>query len=1080
MTLTLLTNLKGHDNWTPPPLVKEELRNVASQLGLDVNILQQNMKGGFGSVFIAEDHGLSRHVAIKILYKEWKPERMRREIDALRTFCSNQSIHSNLITIYSCFETEHYFCYTMECADNSAPAGEEYKPDSLCARIDKAVAEKSGPPSTEEIADFFHQLLDAVEYLHSQKLVHLDIKPDNILFVKGKLKLADYSLITRMEDVINKTCGTSGFVPPNQRHDLNGGLDGVDQDLYALGVVLRNYAGNSQTWDGVSSFSKELQAQPFYKKLNRFLLKACNACESERFHSVSELRKGFDACFPQKKTWGAMLAAGVPIVLLFIVLALQMIFVMNKRQKEKDGQEHRQASGIEEAFEQKRSNDLVNELLNKHERFSNDSDIVARSLFYGYPDAIVEKIVEKKANVNAVFVLPENMRRQAGARQETTALFLAVEQNRPRIVELLLKHGADVNWKDENGNTVKDLPCPEEIREILKSEGIKVKDAMSAGKLATVAMPEEYLYAVVDLSGGPEAANYPVRYTNAAPDLNGDICRTTELWLRKIEPGTFTMGSSADEVGHQNGIDMVQHEVTLTHLFYIGVFECTQKQWELVMGSNPSFFQGDCRPVENIPYNMIRATDTQDWAGWPAYGHGIRPTTFMGKLHEKTGLLFDLPTEAQWEYACRAGTTTALNSGKNLMEIVRDAAMDEVGRYQSNQFDGKSGYGKAHARVGSYLPNPWGLYDMHGNVREWTLDWWGASTGSTAAVTDPVGPAMGSECVNRGGSWDNHARNCRSAIRFYNAPMMGGLKGIGFRICCYPECVSYAVVDLSGGATAEKYPVRYTSTPPDLDDDTCRTTELWLRKVNPGSFSMGATFNEVGHNRQFDMEPHKVTLTQMFYIGVFECTQKQWELVMGGNPSKYTGDCRPVECVSYDSIRGMDAGAGWPSHGHAVDPTSFMGKLQAKTGLVFDLPTEAQWEFACRAGTTSFLNSGKKMMSDRHDSALDEVGRYAFNKADRKGGYSEHTKVGSYLPNSLGLYDMHGNVWEWCLNWGKERIDSTAAETDPVGYQRGSYRVRRGGGWSAYARSCRAGSRDGEVPSCDDCDFLGFRVLFLP
>ena len=131
-------------------------------------------------------------------------------------------------------------------------------------------------------------------------------------------------------------------------------------------------------------------------------------------------------------------------------------------------------------------------------------------------------------------------------------------------------------------------------------------------------------------------------------------------------------------------------------------------------------------------------------------------------------------------------------------------------------------------------------------------------------------------------------------------------------------------------------------------------------------------------------------------------------------------------------------------------------------------------------GNGEFSEFWEKMMSDRHDSALDEVGRYAFNKADRKGGYSEHTKVGSYLPNSLGLYDMHGNVWEWCLNWGKERIDSTAAETDPVGYGRGSYRVRRGGGWSAYARSCRAGSRDGEVPSCDDCDFLGFRVLFLP
>ncbi len=334
MALTLVTNLSKRDSRKPPPLAADELRRVASQLGLDVNVLQQNMQGGFGSVFIAEDHGLSRRVAIKILYKDWKPERMYRESVALRTFCSNRTLHSHLIAIYSCFETEHYFCYTMECADDSAPVGEEYTPDSLSCRIARAIAEDALPPSIDDVAVFFHQLLDALEFLHSQKLVHLDIKPDNILFVNGRLKLADYSLITSMDEVRKVPCGTPGFVPPNQRQDGKGGLDGVDQDLYALGIVLHCYADNCQTWDCVSSFSADLQAQPFYKKLNRFLLKACNVCEKERFHSVEEMRKGFDACFPRKRHWGMMAAMGVPVILLLAGLGVQAMVVFTRRQAE--------------------------------------------------------------------------------------------------------------------------------------------------------------------------------------------------------------------------------------------------------------------------------------------------------------------------------------------------------------------------------------------------------------------------------------------------------------------------------------------------------------------------------------------------------------------------------------------------------------------------------------------------------------------------------------------------------------------------------------------------------------------------
>ena len=285
----------------------------------------------------------------------------------------------------------------------------------------------------------------------------------------------------------------------------------------------------------------------------------------------------------------------------------------------------------------------------------------------------------------------------------------------------------------------------------------------------------------------------------------------------------------------------------------------------------------------------------------------------------------------------------------------------------------------------------------------------------------------------------------------------------------------YLVVNLNTGA------VTPSSTAPDLSNDTCRTTELWLRRIPKGTFIMGSPEGEVEVGRYSGETQHQVTLTEDFYIGVFEITQKQYSLIQGSNPSYYKGDIRPVENVSYDTIRGTGstAGAGWPSYGHAVDSGSFLGKLRAKTGQTFDLPTEAQWEYACRAGTTTALNTGKNLTSTDRDSAMDEAGRYYYNRNDGKGWYSEHAKVGFYLPNAWGLYDMHGNVLEWCLDWLKSDLGSSAV-TDPKGTNSGSYRVLRGGSWINLAQYCRSANRDDIYPSYGNNYFIGFRVVLLP
>ena len=242
-----------------------------------------------------------------------------------------------------------------------------------------------------------------------------------------------------------------------------------------------------------------------------------------------------------------------------------------------------------------------------------------------------------------------------------------------------------------------------------------------------------------------------------------------------------------------------------------------------------------------------------------------------------------------------------------------------------------------------------------------------------------------------------------------------------FNVSCETSEALYCVIDLSGGANATNYPVTYLAAEPSggFNVDAYKTTKLVLRRLAAGSFIMG--------DNQAD-ETHRVTLTKPFYMGLFEVTQKQWSLVMGSNPSSFFGETCPVERVSYNMIRGSSAGAGWPASS-AVDATSFLGKLQVKTGLNFDLPTEAQWEYACRAGTTTTYYWGNSM-----------DGNYAWYTSNS--GSKAHP-VGGKTPNAWGLYDMSGNVWEWCLDW-----DGTLAYgTDPKGSSSGSYRVFRGGSW---------------------------------
>ena len=312
--------------------------------------------------------------------------------------------------------------------------------------------------------------------------------------------------------------------------------------------------------------------------------------------------------------------------------------------------------------------------------------------------------------------------------------------------------------------------------------------------------------------------------------------------------------------------------------------------------------------------------------------------------------------------------------------------------------------------VGTKAPNELGIYDMSGNVWEWCSDWYGSY--SSSAQTNPIGPNSGSLRVFRGGSWSNYARNCRVSNRNYGYPTFRG-SNFGLRLAL---------------------DVNQTFTVNGVSFD--------MIAVEGGTFTMGAT-SEQGSDAYDDEKPaHQVTLSS-YYIGKTEVTQELWQAVMGSNPSYFSDTNLPVETVSWN------------------DCQSFIAKLNELTGKKFRLPTEAEWEYAARGGNK---NQGYKYSGSK---TIDDV---AWNYSNSS---SKTHPVATKAPNELGIYDMSGNVWEWCSDWyGSYR---SSAQTNPTGPNSGSHRVRRGGSWDYHAGYCRVSSRTGNYPTSRSYN-LGLRL----
>ncbi|MEO7100587.1 MAG: SUMF1/EgtB/PvdO family nonheme iron enzyme [Luteolibacter sp.] len=540
-----------------------------------------------------------------------------------------------------------------------------------------------------------------------------------------------------------------------------------------------------------------------------------------------------------------------------------------------------------------------------------------------------------------------------------------------------------------------------------------------------------------------------------------------------IPGGTFVMGSNPGEIAHQP--DELQHSVGISNAFYLKTTEVTWSEWNGVrnhaaaygytdIGTGQNGYAGDLSGTH--PVTMVTWWDVIKWCNLRSEVEGRLPVYYTAAgfgggsvLRTGTPAVFAdwgaegyrLPTESEWEYACRAGTITAFYTGPCTNPSGVDPNLELAGWYDKNS-------GLKTQPVGQKQPNAWNLWDMHGNVLEWCWDFYG-SYPATIQV-DPRGPDSGPfGRIYRGGDWAFPAYFSRAAMRLGQFPF-NSYNNVGFR------------------------PARNTA-PVDFS------------LVPAGIFRMGDTFGESGVAREFPV--HDVRL-DAFYMAKHEVTKALWDDVRAwGIAHGYAdlptgggkGPDHPVHSVSWHSmVKWCNA----RSEREGLMPCYKGSGSIYRTGILtpdcdwsaggYRLPTEAEWEKAARGGFDgfrfpfgNFINHyGANYFASNYSYELIQGSDLGYHPAYTAGGEPYTAPVGSFDVNGYGLSEMYGNVAEWCWDWYAESYYTSSPANDPRGPASGSDRVVRGGGWSSLAFYLRNSNRNTLFPEYSIDNALGFRL----
>jgi formylglycine-generating enzyme required for sulfatase activity/predicted Ser/Thr protein kinase len=726
----------------------------------NLEILELLGQGGMGAVYKARQPGLERLVALKVLPPGIGSgaafaERFKREARSLARLN-----HPNIVAVYDFGEAAGLYYFVMEYVDG----------------VNLRQMERTERLAPREALGIVVQVCEALQYAHDEGIVHRDIKPENILLdKKGRVKIADFGLAKLLAKAPtdftlthpDQRMGTPAYMAPEQvEHPAE-----VDQraDIYSLGVVFYEMLTGELP---LGRFQAPSQMVHVDVRLDEVVLKTLEKEPARRYQHASQVKTDVEEISrgPQAPpapapaaaavgeaegvrhrlrlpaigliVAGALTCLGVPLILGGIVIAWA-------------------AQGLSEGG------------VHMSLGFSETMILVPVALsgilvIVGAARMLRLKSYGLAVAAGILALLPCTLGFPVGL---VMGIWALVVLRRPEVQRAFA--AAQKEHEAGSGPSVAALPDggkgPPQAAAQQPGKGRQTRTAWIVAIVAVVIVGALLLLAAIPIVGGlvvlllgprlnmgpaeppgPEEgpiewsvpatvppAGAPAAPTAAAPaDLTLGLGGGATMKMVLIPTGKFMMGAAED-----------RHAVTISKPFHLGVTEVTQAQYEAVMGADPSEYKGATTPVECVSWDDA--------------------AQFCKKLSEKTGQAVRLPTEAEWEYACRAGTQTEFSFGDD---------PSALGDYAWH--GGNSGY-YPHP-VGQKKPNAWGLYDMHGNVHEWCADWYGEYP--KGPVTDPSGPASGTVRVLRGGSWGyDDPVNFRCACRQVSAPT-DRFRRNGFRV----------------------------------------------------------------------------------------------------------------------------------------------------------------------------------------------------------------------------------------------------------------------------------------------------------